>query len=151
MYWQIDSAGAREYFGCAFPYNHRYSLGSDVQQVRLAGYRVAVATGGGSFVTISVFYLRNGHARDSSDIENVPNHDQPTTTDLVLKSDGAVAWIVTNVDGNLTPPGAVVGRLDSRGEATLATGNDIRAHSLRLQGSTLSWDQAGTTQTSTLR
>jgi len=151
VYWQIDNAGVREYVGCAFRYDHRYSLGFDVQQARLVGYRVAVATAGGSFVTISVFSLRNGHRRDSGDIENLPNHDQPTTTDLVLKSDGAVAWIVTNVDDNLTPPGAVVGRLDSRGEATLATGNEIRARSLRLQGSILSWDKAGTRQASTLR
>jgi hypothetical protein len=151
VYWINNSAGVHEYFGCAYRYNRRYSISIDPQRIRLVGGLVAVATAGGSFVTFSVFDLRNGHQRDSSDIENTPNHDQPIDTDLILKRNGSIAWILTDVNGDLTPPGSEVGRMDSRGETTLAAANDIEPHSLRLQGSALSWRQAGITRTADLR
>jgi hypothetical protein len=151
VYWIVNSSGVREHFGCAYRSNRRYSLGIDAQLIRLVGKRVAVAAAGGSFVTFSVFDLRNGHRRDSGDHENLPNHEQPVATDLVLKRNGSIAWILTVVNGDLTPPGSEVGRMDSRGETTLAAANDIESRSLRLRGSTLSWRQAGTTRAANLR
>jgi hypothetical protein len=73
----------------------------------------------------------------------------PTTT-IVLKSDGAVAWIAededrsTGLDG--TPEHRVywdVESLDQSGSRLLASGFDIDPHSLALAGSTLYWTQAG--------
>jgi hypothetical protein len=56
---------------------------------------------------------------------------------IVVKSDGAVAWI------NNPESQSEVHALDKSGERVLAVGSDIDPHSLALVGGTLYWTQGG--------
>jgi hypothetical protein len=71
---------------------------------------------------------------------------------IVLKSDGAVAWI-SQASSIIGRASAVleVQRADSRGQALLASGRSIVARSLRLRGSTLTWRAGSGTLSATLR
>jgi hypothetical protein len=67
-------------------------------------------------------------------------------TETVVKSDGAVAWIVDNfgLDVGLPPetvPYFEVKALDGAGLRTLAGGTDVHPSSLALAGSALYWTQ----------
>jgi hypothetical protein len=70
---------------------------------------------------------------------------------VVVKADGAVAWIATG--GSIIRQGreTELDRIDSRGEATLDTGSGIETSSLRLRGSRLSWRHSGASRSATLR
>ena len=70
---------------------------------------------------------------------------------LVVKADGAVAWIATA--NSIGKPTFVrqLQRLDTRGFAVLDSGRDVNAASLRLHGSRLSWKHATAARTATLR
>lgn len=61
-----------------------------------------------------------------------------STTTIVVKKDGAVAWIVDTVQKHER---FQVHALDRTGSRVLATGSDIDPHSLALTGSTLYWTQ----------
>ena len=63
---------------------------------------------------------------------------------IVIKSDGAVAWI------NHSESQYEVHALDKTGERVLAVGSDIDPHSLALAGSTLYWTQGGKPMSATL-
>jgi hypothetical protein len=65
--------------------------------------------------------------------------DGPTTA-IVVKSDGAVAWILAAVQEHATYQ---VHALDKTGNHVLATGSDIAPHSLAVAGNTLYWTQGG--------
>lgn len=70
---------------------------------------------------------------------------------LVLKPDGAAAWIATgksivHVGSKLVE----LHRVDSRGSALLDSGTAIKPGSLVLHGSRLSWRHGGAVRTSTL-
>ncbi len=79
---------------------------------------------------------------------------------LVLKSDGAVAWIAVNFPapspstgvscGNEIPPVTEVRRYDSRGLQVIGQGASIEPASLRLHGSTLTWVDEGMSDNATL-
>jgi len=60
------------------------------------------------------------------------------TTAVVVKSDGAVAWIAENGVGNYE-----VHALDKTGSRLLASGENIKPYVLGLKGSTLYWEQEG--------
>lgn len=64
---------------------------------------------------------------------------------LVLKQDGAVAWIAEHVQSLCSSPRGIceLHALDSHGERVLAIGPDIDPHSLTLLGSTIYWKQGG--------
>ena len=63
---------------------------------------------------------------------------------MVVKSDGAVAWIAENEIGPPHgPPEYEVNAVDKTGNRTLAAGTDIAPSSLALAGSTLYWTQGG--------
>ena len=63
---------------------------------------------------------------------------------LVVKSDGAVAWIVENeIPAQHVPAEYEVHAVDKAGDRLLASGSDIDPHSLALAGSTLYWTQGG--------
>ncbi len=64
-----------------------------------------------------------------------------STTVIVLKSDGSVAWIVEKPVKNETE--YEVHALDKTGNRVLAVGTDIGPKSLALAGSTLYWTQSG--------
>ena len=65
------------------------------------------------------------------------------TSAVVVKSDGAVAWINEHPLGRLEETEYEVHTLDGTGNRVLASGTDIGAHSLALAGSTLYWTQGG--------
>jgi hypothetical protein len=62
------------------------------------------------------------------------------TTSIVVKNDGAVAWIVA-VSG--ATPEYQVHAFDKTGSRVLASGSEIAPYSLALAGSTLYWTQGG--------
>jgi hypothetical protein len=63
-----------------------------------------------------------------------------SATAIVVKVDGAVAWITDTVQNENRYQ---VHALDKTGEHTLAVGSNIDPHSLALAGSTLYWTQDG--------
>jgi hypothetical protein len=60
------------------------------------------------------------------------------TTAIVVKSDGAVAWIAQDGVGNYE-----VHALDKTGSRLLASGENVKPYVLGLKGSTLYWEQEG--------
>jgi hypothetical protein len=69
------------------------------------------------------------------------------TTAIVVKPDGAVAWIV---DSGIEGSAFEVHAFDKSGSRLLAVGPDIAPTSLALAGSTLYWTQGGTAHSTTL-
>ena len=70
---------------------------------------------------------------------------------LVVKSDGAVAWIVDNeIPAQHVPAEYEVHAVDKTGSRLLASGAEIDPHSLALAGSTLYWTQGGKPMSSKL-
>jgi hypothetical protein len=70
---------------------------------------------------------------------------------LVLKADGAVAWIATAHSIGLPTFIRQLQRLDDRGFRVLDFGPNVAAVSLALHGSTLSWKHRTAVRTATLR
>ena len=70
-------------------------------------------------------------------------------TDLVLKSNGAVAWIAG--DHSTEPDTLQVHRCDARGCARLSVGSAIAPRSLFLTRGRIGWSDAGRTESSDLR
>jgi len=110
------------------------------------------------FATVNVMNLRTGRHRFRASASSVPEADDRRTedvTDLVLKRNGATAWIV--VVGGSTLEGQPI-RLrqvharDGAGARVLDSGPDaIQPQSLELSGSTVSWTGEGGGRTATLR
>jgi hypothetical protein len=77
------------------------------------------------------------------------------TTAIVVKADGAVAWIlepqVWAVEGHLVEAGYQVDAADAAGRRVLAAGLDVDPSSLALGGTTLYWTQRGQPHAATLR
>jgi hypothetical protein len=69
---------------------------------------------------------------------------------IVVKRDGAVAWIGTSNSIIRHNEAVEVHRADSRGKAELDSGAAIQFGSLRLHASTLSWRHGSATKSSTL-
>jgi hypothetical protein len=155
-------------YGCAFARGHSFELGefptegscgpsacSKIHQEKLAGPLVAyeyffVAGESGEqeekFLII-VRDLRSGHVLHKVPT-GIPRPENAASaigagfaTTIVLKSDGAVAWINERPLGEATE--YQVHALDKTGNRLLATGTDIDPHSLALAGSTLYWTQGG--------
>lgn len=90
--------------------------------------------------------LRNGRV-----LHDVPTGtpSQPRPEDIgvgpavaiVVKSDGAVAWIV---ESGFMPTEYQVHAVDKTGSRLLASGTNIVPSSLKLTGSKLQWTQGGT-------
>jgi hypothetical protein len=70
------------------------------------------------------------------------------TTEIVVKSDGAVAWIVEAEAAE--PKEYEVRAVDKGGSRVLARGRDVGPGSLALGGSTLYWTQGGRPSSTTL-
>lgn len=68
---------------------------------------------------------------------------------LVLKSDGAVAWLAVLESFGRTRS-IEVHRLDRRGAALLDSGIAIRPAALQLSGSTVSWQHSGSSRSAAL-
>jgi hypothetical protein len=70
---------------------------------------------------------------------------------LVLKPDGAVAWIATG--SSIVSHGAPqreVHKVDRAGPSLLDSGSSVRPSSLRLRGSTVTWKHGGAVRSTTL-
>jgi hypothetical protein len=150
----------RAIYGCAYAQGHAYALGhpwvgsssggGGVAQEVLAGTIVAYEQsltsssgyGNRSSWLVYVRDLRNGKVLHEVPT-GTPNPSTPGlvgagfTTAIVVKTDGAVAWIVEK------PLSYEVHAVDATGSRVLASGPGIERFSLALAGSTLYWTQGG--------
>ncbi len=164
----------RDVFGCTYTHRRAYRLGpppySDpqgsggVEHVTLAGSMVAYtesssgpiesdAGSGGTWVYVRD--LRNGRLLHKllSGIQlqpHPPGYSKGVgpVISVVLKSDGAVAWIAydflrTVASGSLHPSYFDLYAAEASGERLVAAGTEINPFSLALAGSTLYWTQGG--------
>lgn len=102
---------------------------------------------------VVVVNLRNGRVLHKVPTGKSRRHPGPgrigagQTTAIVVKSDGAVAWINNTVQKENK---FEVHALDATGERVLAVGSNIAPKSLALAGSTLYWTQGGKSFSATL-
>lgn len=125
-----------------------------VDLVALSGTVAAYETYFEEFAPISVSRrvvvrdLRTGRVLHSASVESPePAEANVQTTAIVVKADGAVAWIVE------TPKSAAefqLHALDSSGSRLVASGSDIAPGSLALAGNTLYWTQGARAMSTTL-
>lgn len=146
-------------YGCVYGHRHAYLLGSEprfssqggegIGSETIAGTTVAFqsdsATSENARRTIVVVDLRTGRS-----LRSITPGGPGFVTAIVVKSDGAVAWIV---ETKSEPASAenhqmkhseyAVEAADKSGNRVLATGPGIDPSSLALAGSTLYWTQGG--------
>lgn len=156
-------------YGCAYEHKRSYGLGlpfsasgtagGGVDEETLAGPVVAyeesagsetsAVEGGSMFAVVVVRDLRTGRVlhRVPTGTPSVPDPSHVgvgAVVALVVKSDGAVAWIVENLKRSTeTLSFYEVHELEKAGGGVLASGTDIGPRSLALAGSTLYWTQSG--------
>jgi hypothetical protein len=152
-------------FLCSYRTGHRTRLGTDdclnsieVELTRFSRRFLAVdllsCGPGGSVSTLDVRRTRDG--RRIRRVRAVPAPPfMPgafmRVTDLVLRGDGALAWIVEIRDTETASPRYQVRTsLRGTGSTLVAEGADIASGSLALGGSTLYWTQAGVPQSTSL-
>jgi hypothetical protein len=143
----LYSAGRARYLSPSEHYGYRL--------VRFAGSYVAFTqTIRSADDHIGEMNMRTGHLRNFEIASPIDNSTCPGAASLVLKSDGALAWIGTNFKASycVNPPGPLieVHRHDSRGLMILDNRATIQLHSLRLTGSLLQWIDAGHTRSASL-
>ncbi len=169
--FEISSGDEPRYEGCAYGSTHRYALGPipggsssgswGSYSYTLVGTTLAFTKVGcpGSLAppgdqcseTLSVMNLRSGKRLHEVSVTN--GQCNGSVRRLVLKEDGAVAWVTENATGIGEAPGGTscvmrkdpleVHALDRAGERLLASGTDVAAGSLKLAGSTVHWTQGG--------
>jgi hypothetical protein len=158
----------RVVYGCAFHTGRSYLLGGLPSEQNTSGGEFALdptlagtvvayeksldyETGGGRDVVV-VRDLRTGRILHEV-LTGTPMKPEAgseglgAVLGLVVKSDGAVAWIVATDAENGTRQ---VHAVDKTGSRTLAIGSNIAPRSLALSGSTLYWTQGGQAQSATL-
>jgi hypothetical protein len=166
-----DESGFYEYWGCAYGSRRTFKLGRELvkasssfalglQDIVLAGTTVAYETlrssGRGEFVK-SEWHVGAVNLRTGRVLREVPTGltfppnpnfvgDGPVAA-IVVKGDGAVAWILDTVQRENRYQ---VHALDATGERVLAVGSNIAPESLALAGSTLYWTQGGKPFSATL-
>jgi hypothetical protein len=123
--------------------------------VRFAGPYVAYVptTRSAREGNIWVMNLRTGHKHSYVEVQAIENGICGEAVSLVLKSDGAIAWIARNyLEGcPSSPPATVEVRVhDRHGLRILESAPGIVPSSLRLSGSTVSWMNGASTHTATL-
>jgi hypothetical protein len=103
---------------------------------------------------VGVMDLRTGRLHNYQEVSPISRAVCPQVDSLVLKSDGAVAWIATNFLGsgcsNPPCPAIEVRRHDRRGLRIIGHGTGIVPTSLHLSGSVLHWTDAGQMRSATL-
>ncbi len=152
-------------FGCVTGTGHAYLLGQGapgrpgqdrVGRLALAGVDAGYAVGRMGVDTLSaqvvVRRLDTGQVLHEVSATTQPPGPEffQSVEALVVKADGAVAWIA---DGGSIVSHAhhrEVVRLDRRGEARLDSGLGIHPPSLRLSGSRLTWRNRGALRSATL-
>jgi hypothetical protein len=165
-----DDATARVYatgasaYGCVVGGSRAYRLGATgnargaahIEAVRVAGRIAAYGLGSTGVdtghVTINVRALGPGTLLAQRPATTQVGIEGFQTVDaLVLKPDGAIAWIATA--RSIGKPTFVrqLLRLDQQGLRVLDTGPSLDAASLALHGSTITWNYGTTRRTATLR
>jgi hypothetical protein len=148
-------------YGCAFGSKHTYFLGErpgfsssgggGIEFETLAGssvaYEESVVGPGGKYEAIIVRGLRDGrvlHKIPTGPSVSSKNVGSGPTTAIVVKGNGAVAWVAEN-DALSSKEAKYyeVHAVDSMGSRVLASGSGIEPLSLALTGSTLYWAQSG--------
>lgn len=156
---RIFSATDGNDYACLYRRGHPYYLSPDehygYRLVRFSGAYVAfVQTIRAGDDHVGVMNLRNGHLHNYEIATPVGSAACPRAEALVLKSDGAIAWIGTNflpaVCSNPPAPVIEVRRHDRRGVRVLDNHSTIALHSLHLAGSVLHWIDAGHLRTASL-
>lgn len=152
-------------YGCALGAHHSRLLGAaghSVRQDRVGPTAVAgrdagygLTSFGVDTVTAEVIVRNLGSGRQLHVLPattRVQPESFQTVDGVVVRADGAVAWIssVTSVFSHGAPL-VQVQRADSRGHAVLDSAPSIDARSLHLTGSTVSWKDGSRTHTATLR
>jgi hypothetical protein len=148
-------------YGCAYGHRHVYRLGFPYEESATGsgGIRREVLTGTVVAYESSSSEGANGEGRSTSIVvvrdlrSGRVLHEVPTVTQtgpkvvgsgeavaLLIKSDGAVAWLNRAARQNGTYQ---VHALDKSGNRLVAGGPEIDPSSLALGGSTLYWTQAG--------
>ncbi len=150
------------FYACAYGASRVYELGptpystssasGGVQHVVVAGTVVAYETErfsdeGETLLSarnlVIVRELRNGrilHRVPTGPSEPPDRVGKGPATAVVVKSDGAVAWIVPT---GIAPSTYEVRAVDKAGERLLAAGTDIGPTSLAVAGTTVYWTQEG--------
>jgi hypothetical protein len=145
--YEAQSAIYRELFACAYSSRHgAYALGvppkcsasgcGGVEHETLGGAMVAYeefASGEEGYWHVVVRDLRTGHVLHRAASTG------SFTPEIVVKSDGAVAWSAITVK----PTAYAIVTLDKTGTHVVAEGPNVVPTSLALAGSTLYWTQDG--------
>jgi hypothetical protein len=155
---------AEEIFGCVYGHKHAYPLGSPPQGSSTGGGGIERETLAGPIVAFAQFSGRsvpgNESGKDWVVVVDLRSgkilHEVPTGTPsqphpgdigvgpavaIVVKRDGAVAWIV---ESGFMPSEYQVHAVDKTGSRLLASDTNIAPSSLKLTGSKLQWTQGGT-------
>ncbi|MGD0454472.1 MAG: hypothetical protein ABSB69_12810 [Solirubrobacteraceae bacterium] len=168
IYEGLNSEKLYEVLGCVRGEHRAYVLGRTLQGSEeggggiakevLAGpivayekssYSTSVLSTGFSRVWVFVRDLRTGrilHKLPTGTAVHPGDVGKGRTSAIVVKADGAVAWI----NPIEAPVSWEIHAVDGSGSRVLASGTGIDPHSLRLKGSTLSWVQSGKTEFATL-
>ena len=168
--FEVPSGSPPRFEGCAYGSTHRYALGpvpygsssgsNGSRDYTLLGTSLAFTEGGcpGALApasaecweTLEVMNLSSGRRLHQVSVRNAQCNGR--ILGLVLKGDGAVAWIATNVvqGCSVRTQALEVHALDFAGERLLANGTDVAAESLALAGSTVYWMQGGRPYSATL-
>ena len=163
--YQVFSPEPAEIFGCAYGGKRSYLLGGPPVSDAEGGGKQTYYTLGGAVVAFASASFRDfprpGEPRSENYVEvlNLGTgrvlHKVPTGTSspsrvgfgavaaLLVKSDGAVAWIAGNNLGDEHPTSFEVHAVDKADNRLLASGPEIDPSSLALAGSTLYWTQGG--------
>jgi hypothetical protein len=155
----------RSVYGCAVGGPRSYRLGElspclgegCVSRVRVAGGLAGYASTQRGVDTASadvvVRRLTDGEVlvRDSATRAPLGPESLQSVDALVLKPDGAVAWIGEAQSIVSHSREVEVVRVDRRGEAKLDSGDAIVTGSLRLRASKLTWRDGSATRSATLR
>jgi hypothetical protein len=151
-------------YGCTVSGRHAYRLGSAARTIRegrvgpvaLAGIDVAfgltsygVDTGSAQVVVRRLSDGRQLHS-DPAVSRFAAVEAYQSVDAVVVKADGAVAWIAAEQSIVRHAGTTEVQKHDSRGRALLDQSAGIDTRSLRLHGSRLSWRDGGRTRTATL-
>jgi hypothetical protein len=143
-------------YGCSYKYRRPYRLGpvpskgggpgngTGVELKALAGPVVAVAESGGG---IQVRDLLDGRVLHT--VSPPPREKLGSVFAMVVKSDGAVAWIVEKVEAGEQGDYQVHALWSSGSRLLASVGYDERS-SLALAGSTLYWTQEGKPESASL-
>jgi hypothetical protein len=153
-------------YGCSLGAKQSYRLGSAARSIRqgrvgplaLAGRDAAYGFTRYGVDTLSatviVVRLSDGKQLHNSSATSKPLGPEffQSVESVVVKSDGAVAWVAkagSIISGR--PADVEVNRADARGALLLDSGGGINPTSLRLHDSIVSWRHGSATHSATLR